>query len=195
MYKYLFICILLLIALQYSNNLCAQEKFEKESRIRQKDVPVKALHFIESSDLKKSNIKWYLEEGLNKKSIEAKFKLNKVRYSIEFDTLGNVEDIEIETVWEDLNSQLKDSISLHLKKDCLKYKIVKVQIQYSGSETALFSKLKANENNQDLTINYELIVKCTLQNKVELFEYLFSESGKPLSVSKIIFKNSSHLEY
>lgn len=194
MYKYLIICIILLIAVQYSNNLCAQEKFEKESRIRQKDVPAKALQFIESSDIK-SNIKWYLEEGLNKKSIEAKFKHNNVRYSIEFDTLGNIEDMEIEAVWKDLNVQLTDSISKHLKKDCLKHKIIKVQIQYSGSETALFSKLKTSQNNQNLTINYELIVKCKLQNKTELFEYLFSESGKPLSSSKIIFKNSSHLEY
>ena len=174
MHKAKFICLILIIALHCSNNLSAQKKFEKESRIREKDVPTKALEFIDSSDLK-SKIKWYLEEGLNRKSIEAKFKRDKVRYSVEFDTLGNVEDIENEVSWEDLNSQLKDSISLHLKKDCLKHKIVKVQIQYSGSESGLFSKLKRNETNQYLTIKFEIIVKCNLQNKVELFEYLFNE--------------------
>ncbi len=147
MYKVKFFFLILITAVHCSNNLGAQEKYEKESRIREKYVPTKALQFIDSSDLK-SRIRWYLEEGLNRKSIEAKFKHEKVRYSVEFDTLGNVEDIEIEIPWEDLNSQLKDSISLHLKKDCLKHKIVKVQIQYSGSESELLAKLKTNHNSQ-----------------------------------------------
>jgi len=38
MYKYPIICIILLIAVHYSNNLGAQEKFEKESRIRERLV-------------------------------------------------------------------------------------------------------------------------------------------------------------
>jgi hypothetical protein len=194
MYKVKFFCLILITAVHCSNNLGAQEKYEKESRIREKYVPTKALQFIDSSDLK-SRIRWYLEEGLNRKSIEAKFKHDKVRYSVEFDTLGNVEDIEIETPWENLNSHLKDSISSHLKKDCLKHKIVKVQIQYSGSESELLAKLKTNHNSQYLKIKYEIVVKCNLHNKVELFEYLFNEAGTPLSVSKILFKNSSHLEY
>lgn len=194
MHKYKFIWIVLLLSVQFSNNLYAQEKFEKESRIRQKDVPPKAQRFIDSLDLK-NKIKWYREEGMNRKSIEAKFKHNKAKHSVEFDTIGNIEDIEVEIIWEDLNLQLKDSISLHLKKRCSKHKIVKTQIQYLGSESDLFLTLKANETNQFVTINYELIVKCKQSKKVELFECLFNDAGTPLSVSKITFKNSSHLEY
>lgn len=194
MLNYINTCIIFLMIVVFPFTLSAQGKFEKESRIRPRDVPVKALQFIDSLYLK-NKIKWYKEEGLDRKSIEAKFKHNKAKHSVEFDTLGKIEDIEIEVNWKNLNPQLKDSICSHLKSDCLKHKIVKVQIQYTGSEAELFSKLKTNKNNQHLTINYELIVKCTLHKKVELFEYLFNEAGKPLSISKIIFKNSSHLEY
>ena len=188
-----FIYIILLLVVQYSSNLYAQEKFEKESRIKQKNVPSKALLFIDSLNFK-NKIKWYKEEGLYRKSFEAKFNYNKARYSVEFDTLGNIEDLEIEVDWEDLKSNISDSISLQLKIDCIKHKIVKVQKQYKGSESELFSMLKADIISQSLIIKYELIVRCNQQKKVDLFEYLFNDNGKLISRSKIVFRNSSHLE-
>jgi hypothetical protein len=189
-----FIYIILLIALNYSSNLFAQEKFEKESRIKPKEVPTKALFFIDSLNIK-NKVKWYKEEGLNGKSVEAKFKQDEAKYSVEFDTLGNVEDIEIDVNWAVLASSLRDSISSKLETDCLKHKIIKVQKQYIGSESALLSILKTDLNKPSLTINYELVVSCNQQKKVDLFEYLFNEKGKLISTSKIVFKNSSHLEY
>ena len=189
-----FTYIILFIVVQYSGNLHAQEKFEKESRIKQKNVPSEALLFIDSLNFK-NKIKWYKEEGFNRQSIEAKFKYNKARYSVEFDTLGNMEDIEIEVDWDDLESDIRDSISLQLKKDCLKHKIVKVQKQYKGSESELFLLLKADKKSQSLIIKYELIVRCRQQKKVDLYEYLFENKGVLISISKIIFRNSSHLEY
>ncbi|PKQ44699.1 hypothetical protein [Confluentibacter flavum] len=189
-----FFYLLLIMACTYSCNLFAQEKFEKESRIKPNDVPVKALVFIDSLNFN-NKVKWYKEEGLNRKSIEGKFKHNKVRYSVEFDTLGHVEDIEIEVNWKDLRDSLKDSIFFQLRTDCLKHKIVKVQKQYTGSESQLFSILKADINNLSLTTKYELIVRCRQQNELDLFEYLFNDTGKLISTSKIVFKNSSHLEY
>ena len=194
MLKYLNTSITFLITLLCSSNLVAQEKFEKESRIKRQDVPSNAVQFIDSLVLK-NRVKWFLEEGLERKSIEAKFKNKKKRYSIEFDTLGNVEDVEIEINWKELRTQLKDSIYFRLKKDCLKHKIVKVQIQFSGNQPDLLSKLKTTETIPNLITKYEVIVKCSSKNSVDLFEYLFSDAGQPLSISKIIFKNSSHLEY
>lgn len=187
-----FIYILLIIAFTFTSNLIAQEKFEKESRIKQNDAPLKAQLFIDSLNIT-NKVKWYKEEGLKRKSIEAKFKHNKARYSVEFDTLGHVEDIEIEVNWKSLESNLKEAIFLQLKTDCLKHKIIKVQMQYTGSESQLSSILKADS--LSLTIKYELIVRCKRQKEVDLFEYLFNDTGKLISTSKIVFKNSSHLEY
>jgi len=194
MLKYLNASITFLLIVLYSCNVFAQEKFEKESRIKRQSVPSKAVQFIDSLNFK-NKVKWFLEEGLERKSIEAKFKNKKKRYSIEFDTLGNVEDIEIEIHWKELQTQIKDSICFHLNNNCLKYKIIKVQIQFSGNQSQLLSKLKTTGSTQNLTTKYEVIVKCNSKNSIDLFEYLFSDAGKPLSISKIIFKNSSHLEY
>ena len=188
------ICIVLLIAFNFSGNLFAQEKFEKERRIKKANVPAEALSFVEALDIK-SKVKWFKEEGLSQKSIEAKFKHHKAKYSVEFDTLGKVEDVEIGVKWSELASNLGDSICLQLNSACSKYKIVKVQEQYSGDASALISMLKAGTNRSSLTIKYELVVKCHQQKKVDLFEYLFSDKGQLISISKIVFKNSSHLEY
>jgi hypothetical protein len=189
-----FICLLLLIAFTFSGNVFAQGKFEKESRLKPKYVPVKALAFIDSLNFGEK-VKWHKEEGLTGISVEAKFKHDKVIYSVEFDTSGNVEDIEIEANWKDLESDLRDAIFSQINTDCVKHKIVKVQKQYTGSESQLLSVLKAELKSQNLTIKYELIVRCSHQKKVDLFEYLFNEKGKLISTSQIVFKNSSHLEY
>lgn len=177
-----------------SNYLFAQQKYEKESRIKPKDVPSKAMNFIDSINLK-NRVKWYLEEGLETKSIEAKFKYNSKKYSVEFDTLGNIEDAEIEIKWDEMQTPFKDSISSQLKKDCLKQKIVKVQIQYSGTSSEILSKLRENKTYGNLTIKYEVVVRCKSKDTVVLFEYLFNKKAQVLSRSEIIFKNSSHLEY
>lgn len=186
--------LILLIGLPFSNNLFAQDKFEKESRIEQIDVPSKALFFMDSLNYK-AKIKWYKEEGLTRKSIEAKFKYNKTKYSIEFDTLGNIEDIEIEVNWQDLESDISDLITKQLKQDYSKHKIVKIQKHFAGNENELFALLLNGINSEQSKIRYEIIVRCNQQKEVNLFEYLFDEKGICVTKSKIVFKNSSHLEY
>lgn len=191
---YVYTCLIFLLSLFSSVELFAQEKFEKESRIKQRDVPQKALDFIESANIK-GKMKWYLEQGLNRKSIEVKFQQNRKRFSVEFDTLGTIEDVEIELKATELPASLNNTINTQLQDDCIKYKIEKIQVQYSGSEEQLLAKLKNLSSVQNLVTKYEVVVKCTSKNNVELLEYLFTDTGTVLSVSTIVFKNSSHLEY
>jgi|SRR5690606_13810611 len=178
----------------FFNNLFSQEKYEKESRLKQDDVPYSALNFIDSLSLK-NKVKWYLEEGIESKSVEAKFKRNGKKYSVEFDTFGNIEDVEIEMKWDDLQGPLKKPISTRLNEDCIKHKIVKTQIQYTGNRVALFLKLLGGEPIGNLTVKYEIVVKCRSEKNTELFEYLFTDKGQLISASTIVFKTSNHLEY
>lgn len=192
MYKFRFLIFLIMCSV--ANNLFAQDKFEKESRIKRSDVPSKALFFMDSINYN-AKIKWYKEEALNSESIEAKFKHNKAKYSIEFDTLGNIEDVEIEVNWEDIETAIANSITNQLKQDCSKHKIVKIQRQFTGTENDLFSMLRKGIQSERIKNKYEIVVRCSEQKEINLFEYLFNEKGLLVSKSKIIFKNSSHLEY
>jgi hypothetical protein len=172
----------------------AQEKYEKESRLKPSEVPAEAMAFIEDLDLP-VKVRWYLEEGLQTRSVEAKFKFQKAWYSVEFDTLGAIEDVEVEVKPGKLPSPVLDAVAKRLKEDCSGYRINKTQIQYLGEKEALKSIIRTSKVGEDVTTNYELIVRCSNDKGVNLFEYLFDASGEVLSLARIIFKNSSHLEY
>ncbi|SRX75489.1 hypothetical protein [Aequorivita antarctica] len=75
MIKYISVVMIFLFFGSYSNSSFAQKKFEKENCLKQNDVPLNPLNFIDSLSFN-DKVKWYLEEGLEKKSIEAKFKRN-----------------------------------------------------------------------------------------------------------------------
>ncbi len=186
--------ILLLLAIHATGTLSAQEKFEKESRIRLEEVPAEALLFVDSLKVER-RVKWYREESLVGTSFEAKFKHDRSCYSVEFDTLGRVEDIEVEIAWADVPSEIRDPIALRLAMDCTRHKVVKVQEQYTGTTSSLLHILRADGGEQPLRTNYELIVRCRQERSVDLYEYLFSGEGGLLSRAKIVFRNSSHLEY
>lgn len=186
--------ILLMLLITGSNQLFAQDKFEKESRIKQKEVPEKALAFITKLNIN-TKVKWYLETSLTKKSIEAKYKYNNLNYSIEFDTLGNIEDVEVEINWEDLSQAIVRVVNKRLSEECFKHKVVKVQQQFLGTQQELIDVIANPSDKSAVETNYELIVKCKTDKDINLFEYLFNNKGNIVSKSKIVFKNSSHLEF
>ncbi len=191
-FNVIFICILLALC---SNSLFAQSKYEMEKRIKEEDVPTRALHFIDSLRLVKK-VRWYLEKGFGRSSIEAKFKLNKKKYSVEFDTTGSIEDIEVQIKWDNLQPKSKDAITNILKEDCKKFKIRKIQIQYLGSRAVLLEKIRdKHDSMNNIIIRYEIVVRCSETKSVALFEYLFSETGEKLSVSEILIENASNLVY
>lgn len=154
-----------------------QEKWEKESRINSEEVPVISLVFVDSLNFTRK-VKWYREEGLAGVSIEAKSKKEGHKISVEFDSTGNIEDIEIQVEWKTLSDGLKDRINTQLDQECLRHKIQKVQIQYSGEPTALLNKMNNGNQSGAVKTNYELVIKCKTTDGVALYEYLVSYEGQ-----------------
>ena len=171
-----------------------QEKYEKESRIKLGEAPLLARQFLDSLNFNRK-IKWYMEESLNGKSIEAKSKYQKQRYSIEFDTLGNLQDVEMEIKWDHLSNPLKDSIKQNLKKEFEKFKFIKIQEQLTGSRSDIISYLLKRKEKIGLTTRYEIVLKGVAAGQVDLFEYTFAESGSIEKRAKVIFRNTDNLEY
>ena len=172
----------------------AQQKVEKESRIRGNHVPSKAWDLIDTVRIE-GPVRWYLEEGLNHKSIEAKYYYNKRFHSVEFDTVGNLQDIEIEVGWVELKKPVQDAILAVLKEDCRGVLIKKIQVQYSGNPSILISHHPLAIPSDDHTVRYEMEVKCKQSGPNTLFEYLFDEKGQKLSKVELIIQNSSNLEF
>jgi hypothetical protein len=172
----------------------SQNKFEKEYRIKPDKVPIKALQFFRTSNTDFSK-KWYYEENQVGNSVEAKFNHSDERFSVEFDTLGNFQDIEVEKEFDELPKAFQERISAELKNKYTKHKIRRLQVQYSGAIKS-FQNFLDNENPlHNYHIYYELIVKGKSDKQTELYEITFNPQGEMVKTEKIIFRNTDNLEF
>ena len=169
----------------------SQSKREIEERIAKEEVPFLAQKFIDSLYFS-SKIRWYREKNYIKTTYEAKIKHTGKKYSIEFDSLGNIEDIELEIKWKQISTSTQNAICEKLNTEFKKFKIKKIQIQYTGLKKDLFN---FKISTQSLIIKYEIIVKGKKDTQNSFYEYLFSEKGKLEQKLQIDFRNIDHLEY
>lgn len=175
-------------------SLLAQQKLERESRIKPNDVPEVALGFLENGQVT-AKTKWYFEENLEGNSIEAKFRQDGHRYSVEFDTLGLIQDIEIEVKELALETAVLSAMTDHLGSTFTNYRIRKIQVQYSGAPEVLNKILASYPEVGVVVTRYEVVVKGRNAEETALYEFTFDEAGEFIKQQQIIFKNANHLEY
>ena len=178
----------------YFNCVFSQVKYEKEYRIKNDEIPDNIKSYLKTVTFK-NKIKWYKEEGLSKYTYEAKTSHDNLNFSIEFDSVGIIEDVEIEINWKNIPELAKKNIELYLKRVYQKKKIIKVQIQFTGKPENLIKIIKDRELKQGLTKKYEIVLKGKENKKFQMIEYLFSNEGKFENKAIIMMKNTDNLEY
>jgi len=172
----------------------AQKKYEREYSIKQSAVTEKAVKFVRSI-FEKEKIHWYGEESLNGMSIEAKLKSGGKQYSIEFDTTGKIQDIELLSKFRRIDPETRKVINQKLEKEFSRYKVEKTQIQYKGSEPDLKKAIRSDEIPDSVEINYELILNAVREKKMNYFEVLCKQNGSIVRISEVIQRNSDNLIY
>ncbi|MEE4257675.1 MAG: hypothetical protein V2I47_11605 [Bacteroidales bacterium] len=186
--------ILLWIWVILASSAFGQNKFEKEDRMKEQMVPETAKSFVLFDGLK-TKVRWYLEENLEGYSIEAKLKYDGKRYSIEFDTSGVFQDIEIEAVFGGLTLNTGMKITEELGSSFSKYKVQRLQHQYSGNIPSFSSFLYSLETRNEYILKYEIVVKGKTEDGWNLYELLFDQDGALEKRSRIIFRNTDNLEF
>ncbi len=171
-----------------------QEKFEREHKISIEEVPQQALKFINSPKLT-NKIKWYREINSEYSTIEAKTEVNGIKYSIEFTLDGLIEDIEVEIKFNKLSEKTRQNIREVLDSTFIKHKIRKTQIQYVGEPKELKHFLEGTISADNLSVNYEVVLKAKDLVRWSLYEFLFSEEGSLLDKNRIVFRNTDNLKY
>ena len=173
----------------------AQPKYEREIRIRKKEVPENALRFIDSMKFN-SRVKWYKEIGYDQISFEAKTRVNRERVSVEFCELGSLQDVEIEIGTKNIPTIAYNSIKEYLTLKYSRFKIEKVQIQYSGGEHEILTFFRNNMNNPgEIEIRYEIVISSRVDGSFKLFEYLFSKNGEYIQSAPIIQRRTDVIDY
>ena len=186
--------ILIILFTSTFTSAFAQLKFEKESRLKQVDVPPLALELINSLAISKK-IKWYSEQSLTGNSIEAKFSLNKKNYSIEFDTNGNLQDVEISIQITEIQKSVKDNIIKYFESEFDNYSIQKIQVHYPGKNPEILSIIKNPPKETSNTVKYELIVNGKTGKLTNQYEMVFNNFGILIERKEIIQKNADNLEF
>lgn len=170
----------------------SQEKFEREYKIKHNDVPASAKNFIQQLSPKKTI--WFKEESQIGITIEAKFKWKKQRFSIEFDTLGNVLDVEFIIKEENIPTNTRKKITRSFNEQFSKWKIEKIQTQFLGTPNQLLNAIQKDDT-KGIVMRYEIIVCGKTTNIARRFEHTFNTEGETISIAEIIEDNADHLEY
>jgi hypothetical protein len=172
----------------------AQLKYESEYRMKSKMIPHSAKQFIKSIG-PDSKVKWYKEIGLKDVSFEAKFKHKKKKFSIEFDTLGILQDVEFVINKSEIAPVLYNKIERQLDSLYHKWKFQKIQTHYTGANSDLITSINKNKPSETIKVSYEIVLKGTALGNTQLYEITFNDQGEIQDIKQIVLDKADHLEY
>jgi len=172
----------------------AQHKYEKEYRMSSEMIPQSAKRFIDSigSGIK---VKWYKELSHNDVSFEAKFKYNSKIFSVEFDTLGMLQDVEFVIQKREIGSMVYNRIERKLDSLYQKWRFQKIQTHYTGSNSDLITSINNNKPSETIKISYEIVLKGKALGNTQLYEITFNDQGEIQDIKQIVQDKVDHLEY
>lgn len=172
----------------------AQQKYEREYRIKSEMIPQFAKQFIDliGSDLK---IKWYKEISLDDITLEAKFKHKKKKFSVEFDTLGKLQDVEFIIKKKEIIPEVYNKMEYKLDSLFQNWKFQKIQKHYSGKSVDIITSIRKNEAINSIKVTYEIVLKGKKLEIAQLYEITFNEQGEIDNILEIIQDKADHLEY
>jgi len=184
--------IILLLWFFPLTNAFAQIKFEQEQRVQPHTVPTAALTFIDQCPIQKG-VKWYKENSQEGVSFEAKFKMDRYRYSVEFDPNGVLQDIEKTISFKSLPDEIQNSINQSIKDVFLKYKLQKTQIQFKGTNSSLLAHLQGKP--AEISIAYEIVLKGRIKDTPHHYEILTDAQGQIIKQLQIQLRPADNLDF
>lgn len=159
--------------------LSQNTKNEVEKRINAEEMPAPALALLQEMPIE-NRVKYYFESDGDNESFEAKFKFNKHKYSVEFSTSGELQDIEIAYDLDEIDPQIAGLIEQDLKARFERHKIEKLQKQFSST---LWQQAFSSQNPD----GYELIVATkNKENKLSNLEITYDKNGNFVNSRKVL---------
>ncbi len=173
-----------------------QNKYEREHRIKKSQFPKNALQYIQEKLIDARKVRFYKEIDSAKVSYEAKFKKDRLRYSIEFSETGVLEDVELLIKPVDIPEEAYANITNYLGTYFTKYRIRKMQQQYPMLDGDTEKTLRnAFQNLLIPSVKYELIVAGKKDKEFLQYEVLFDADGTFENLRRSLPPNYDHVLY
>lgn len=179
-------------------NFCfSQVKNEREERIERSNFPKIAQHYFDKFIGESKYLKFYKETDGKKISYEAKLKINGRHYSVEFDTEGKLEDVEIIIKERHIAKEARQKINYYLSKQYKKSRLLKIQKQYINdcklTDKAFIAQII--ENPGPNYIHYEIIAEVITKDERLLKELTFTDKGRFIGERVVTFSSYDHALY
>jgi hypothetical protein len=184
----------ILVFLLISASLFAQEKVEEERRIKKSEVPANARKWLRDAYEGKKKVRWYYEETSGEQSYEAKLKWKGHLHSVEFNTEGIIEDIEVKLQEADLPETVRRNLEHYFETTYTSHTILKVQRQWIGSSEDLEDAIDENEV-EDVETRYEIEFYGRAGSEKEIWEGLFDAQGQMIRKRIIELKPTDNLRF
>ncbi|MEZ4984233.1 MAG: hypothetical protein R2795_04215 [Saprospiraceae bacterium] len=174
--------------------LHCQVKYEREYRVAATDFPENAQQFIAGCETK-GKVKWLKEEHSEGYSWEAKFRKAGKHYSVEFDSLGQLQDVETIVRQREIDTAVWDAIHRALEARLGTTKVIRLQEQWTGNAAMLQRAILAGTAQPGITTCFE--VECTARDRKHFraYEVLTDAKGAILLVRPIAAPNTQNLDY
>ena len=177
--------------------LSAQYKSEQEQRIKKAEFPETALASMQAYMGNARKVRFYKETDGAKHSFEAKFKKDRLWYSVEFDEKGQLEDIEVLIRPVDIPEASFTEIRGYLGKTFGPYRIRKIQQQYGikafGNEESTFKN--AFQNLISPLIRYEIVITGKTKGAYKNHEVIFNALGGHEGTRQLVRPEYQHILY
>ena len=189
--------ILFIVVFSFCIHGAAQATYEREHRIKKNQFPEKAHDLLANEITKVKRLRFYRETDSTKTGFKAKFKKDRLRYSMGFNSDGILEDVEILINEIDVPNDTFTSVESYLNQSYTKYQIRKILQQYPVKKTEEIKKTlqEAFQNLLLPSVNYKLIVMCKTDDGSVDFEFLFDSDGNFKKKRALLPPNYDHVLY
>jgi len=172
----------------------AQEKVEREWRIKTNEVPAPAMDWFKDAYELRGKVRWYQEENEVGTFYEAKLRHRGQQHSVKFTQQGDVLDVEIMVTLDELDDRVRTRILAALDSIGAGHRILKLQQQWTGAADDLEDLIDEQER-EDLTLRYEIEVFFRSGPDAGYHELLFSEDGSLHTKRPMRVNTTDHLQY
>ena len=157
----------------------AQSKHEKETRISSSEFPEVSHRYFNGIANQVNYLKYFREEKGDRVSFEAKFKLNKLHFSVAFNSEGILEDIEIYIKKKHIPENVLSNINDYLDKNYDKTRHIEIQKKYINNTSKNDKQFIDHilENSEGNNTHYKIITETKTDGQHELREITFSSKG------------------
>ncbi|TNJ44207.1 hypothetical protein KFZ70_03675 [Tamlana fucoidanivorans] len=175
----------------------SQSKNEREVRVKPSEFPEVTSTYFNNFIKELKYLKFYRETDGDKVSYETKLKTQGFHFSIEFDTLGKLEDIEIVIKEKHIPKTIKAKIGGYFETHYNHVRFIKIQKQFvnSGMKPDKQFIQMVVENPNKMPDNFEIIAETKKKKDRQLSEFTFRSNGQFIKARHVTSSSYSHALY